>query len=250
MGAAAARACRLDDPAPSSCPLHADPDRRRLVRHPPHPRARRGQHRGAAAARHAAGVVAGAHALALEGRGGGGGRVAAGAAADGDRLLPAGGDGPERAARPAHRGARPRPLAVLLCRPGGGLGGLLAALRRAAARQRLRGHRPPPAGGRRHAARRALGPLLQRRTAAGAAGLRHRHHPRLRPHRGRVRRGADDRRQHPRQDAGGLGGDLRPRRGAGVRPGALAVGRHAGVQLRGAARALRPAGGNAGGGVG
>ena len=53
------------------------------------------------------------------------------------------------------------------------------------------------AGSRRHAARRALGPLLQRGAAAGAAGLRHRQRAGLRAHRGRVRRGADDRRQHP-----------------------------------------------------
>ncbi len=61
------------------------------------------------------------------------------------------------------------PAALHLCRAGGGLGAVLDALRRAAAAAGLRGHPRAHAGSRRHAARRPLGPLLQRRAAAGAA---------------------------------------------------------------------------------
>ena len=135
--------------------------------------------------------------------------------------------------------ARARPAALHLRRAGGGLGDLLAALRRAAAAAGLRGDPGAHAGGRRHAARQPLGPLLQRRAAAGAAGLRDGQRARLRAHGGRVRRGADDRRQHPRQDARALGGDLRPRRGHRVRRCAPARRRHGGVRAGGAGDAVR-----------
>jgi molybdate transport system permease protein len=48
-------------------------------------------------------------------------------------------------------------------------------------------------------------------------GLRHGQRAGLRAHGGRVRRRADDRRQHPRPDARAVGGGVRPRRGDGVR---------------------------------
>lgn len=71
------------------------------------------------------------------------------------------------------------------------------------------------------------------------AGLHHRQHPRFRPHGGRVRRGVDDWRQHPRQDTRGLGADFRPCRGHGLFASTLAGGCHAGVLVPGAAPAVR-----------
>ena len=56
--------------------------------------------------------------------------------------------------------------------------------------------------------------LLDGRGAAGAARVSDRRRARLRPHGRRVRRGADDRRQHPGQDQGAVGRDLRFRRDA------------------------------------
>ncbi len=52
------------------------------------------------------------------------------------------------------------------------------------------------------------------------------------PYRRRVRRGADDRRQHPGENPRGLGADIRSRRSHGIRPGPLAGRRHGGVLLR------------------
>ena len=83
-----------------------------------------------------------------------------------------------------------------------------------------------------------LGYLLQRGAAARETRFPHRDHPRFRAHRRRIRRGADDRRQHSRQDPGGLGADLRSRRGDGIHPGALAVGGHGAVLVPGAAGAV------------
>ena len=100
------------------------------------------------------------------------------------------------------------------------LGHLLAAVRRAADPQRLRGLRRPPARGRGDAARLAAGCVLDGRRAAGAAGLSDRRGAGLRPYGRRVRRRADDRRQHPGRDQGALRRDLRLRRDAalGARP--------------------------------
>ena len=57
------------------------------------------------------------------------------------------------------------------------------------------------------------------RRAAGAARHRHRRDPELRPHHGRIRRGADGGRQHRRRHAHGLDFHLRPGAGAGLRRG-------------------------------
>ena len=153
----------------------------------------------AAADRHADRLVAGAHPLVAEGAGRRAGGAAAGAAADGAGLLSAAGDGPERPGRPVHAGARPRPPAVHLLGPGGRLGVLLAALRRAADPERLRGHRRAPAGSGGHAARRPAG-IASSRVALPLArpGFVTADDPRLCAHRRRVRRRADDRRQHSR----------------------------------------------------
>ena len=132
-------------------------------------------------------------------------RPAAGPAADRARLLPAGGHGAARAGRAIHAMARHRPAALHLRRAGRRLGGLLAAFRRPADPERLRSDRRASAGSRRDPARQPLGRLLVGRRAAGQAGLPVRRHSRLRAHRRRIRHRADDRRQHPGQDARRLG---------------------------------------------
>jgi hypothetical protein len=102
---------------------------------------------------------------------GGGGGPAHRAAAHGHRLLPAGGDGAERAGGPVHPGPGPGLAALHLRRPGGGLGVLFPALRGAALAERLRGHRRAAPGSGRHPARLAPGRLLQRRRAPGPPRL-------------------------------------------------------------------------------
>ena len=77
-----------------------------------------------------------------------------------------------------------------------------------------------------------LGRLLVGRGAAGAAGLPDRRRARLRPYGRRVRRRADDRRQHSGRDQGAVGRHLRLRRDAAMDAGAHPGGRHAGLLLR------------------
>ena len=136
-------------------------------------------------------------------------RAAARAAADGARLLSAGGARPARAGRPDRRGLwGARTLAFTF----GGLviGSVLYSMPFVV--QPIRnafeaiGERPLEVAATLRAS--PLRRLLDRRGAAGAAGLPDRRRARLRPHRRRVRRRADDRRQHPRQDQGAVGRDL------------------------------------------
>src|SRR5882724_8857977 len=111
----------------------------RLERRSPHRRAGGDDDAAVAAGRHAAGVVAGAHAFAPEAAVLGVGRDADRAAADGDRLLSAAADGPAWRGGAGDAGARSRAAAVHLRRPGGGFGAVLDAVRRAAAAAVLRG---------------------------------------------------------------------------------------------------------------
>lgn len=69
-------------------------------------------------------------------------------------------------------------------------------------------------------------------------GHRHGDDSRLRAHRRRIRRRADDRRQHSGAHARGLRADFRSRRSPGIRAGALAGGRHGAVFVRRASSAL------------
>ena len=198
-----------------------------------------GGHRGAAAAdRHAARLVAGAHPQPRETADRGRHRAAAGAAADGARLLSAGAVRARRAARRRLAGADRADADLFLQRPGAGLDALFAALRGAAAAGRLRGGRPRAAGSRRGTGRPAARCLLHRGQPARGARLSDRRCARLRAHAGRVRRGADGGRQHPRPDAGDLDRHLRACRNTRLRRRALALGRPAGVLLHGAGAGL------------
>ena len=75
--------------------------------------------------------------------------------------------------------------------------------------------------------RRVVAPL-------GAPGYRHRRHPQLRPHRGRVRRGADGGRQHRRRHPHGLDLNLRPGAVARLHRRLAHVAAAGGLFLRGA----------------
>ena len=92
--------------------------------------------------------------------------------------------------------------AVHVRRAGHRLGLLLAAVRGAAAAGRVRGVGRAADGGSGDAASRTVGPVLHRCGTARAPGLHRRHRARLRAHHRRVRRGADDRRQHSWRDQG------------------------------------------------
>ena len=111
-------------------------------------------------------LVAGAHPFGLEGAGDGRGGHAHRAAADRDRLLPAGADGAQRAGRGADPGAGHRHPAVHVLGADRGVGVLLAAVHGAADPQRAGSDGDTPARSRCHAARRALGPVLPRGGAA------------------------------------------------------------------------------------
>src|SRR6266581_473425 len=184
-------------------------------------------------------MVAGPHRDAVEGTDTRCGGPAHRAAAVGAGLLHAGGDGPRRAARGPDPGPRAGAAALHLPRPGDRLDRLFPALRRAAAGAGLRRHRGAAAGGRGDAAGLAGRCLLQHRPAAGAPRYRHRGDHEFRPYGRRVRRRADDRRQHSRADPCRLGADLRSRRSARIHPGPRPVRGHAGLLFRRPAVPLR-----------
>jgi molybdate transport system permease protein len=187
--------------------------------------------------RHAHRLVAGPHALGLQGRGRRRRRAAAGPAAYRHRLLPARRHGAERTGRPADPVARPRPVALHLPWPGHRLGVLFAAFRRPADPERLRGDRRTAAGGCRDlraspwdAFWSVAVPLAKPGFLSGAIlGFAH-----TVGEFGIVLMIGGNIPENPRR----LGADLRPRRGAGVHPGPLAGRRHGAVQLRRAAGAV------------
>src|SRR6185437_15457832 len=125
-------------------PLRLIDGRRRRQRSVDLPAAGGHHHTAAAALMHAAGVVAGHGQGALAGADRCGGSAAAGTAADGARLLPAGAARTAGWDRTRAACARHRLAGVQLWRPGGRLDAVLVAIRGAAAARRVRSGRQLP----------------------------------------------------------------------------------------------------------
>ncbi|VII92208.1 Molybdenum ABC transporter permease protein ModB, partial [Pseudomonas sp. FG-3G] len=204
-------------------------DQCRLRRHLVDPETGLADHGDPAADRHAHRPVAVTYPVLATRAGGRGGGPAIGAAAHGDRLLPVARPGPQRLDRPIHPGRRAGHPHLQFHRAGDRLGDLLHAVCGAAIAERILRHRQSSPGSGGHFAGGSLGYVFQCHPALGPPRFHHCGNPRLRPYRRRIRRGADDRRQYPRKDPGGVGADLRPCRSPGVRPGSLAGGGNAGV---------------------